>query len=796
VYDPAVSVLTDGRASTTPMDFLFTSPLVPWLIGGLVLYFGWNALAPRLKVSGLTAEGLRARMLGDGYAADKVDKDAAREKKAGNFLAAGRLYEEAGQLTPAVDVYLEGEEFMAAAFALEKIPGKADKAAEMFLKAGDYKKAAEIWAANGKAERAAPLFEERGNNLEAARLFAQAGRWEKAAALFVKSGYPLRAAEAYEKQGDFTRAAESYEKHYMENVTLSTSYSGGAPSSEMKNAWKAGQLYEKAGALDKAREIYLRGSFFKDAAGVEAKAGHFGRAAEYYLRAEDLTSAADAFEKGGDAVKAANYRGEVAFRAGRLAEAAAAFRKGQDYQRSAELFEQIGMLKEAGGAYEDANSFSAAGGVYTRAGLRDLAAACYEKAGEYETAAGFFEQLGHGARAAELYEKAGHTFKSGITAAASGQTKKAIGLLQRVPPSDENYLEATERLAELFVATGNNGLASERLQRVLEGKPVSGESLGLYYWLALAQEAGPTAPEAVRIYKRILSENYDFKDVVARLAAVESGRPLPPPELPPPPPPPPAPVAPAPAAAPAASGAVPAVPAAPAAPAPAAERFVLKEEIARGPLGRLHKGEDGTTHSAVAIRVLPASVPLPHGTVADLKAALAVAHPTLLRVLALIDVNGEKAVVTEFAQGPTLETILRERGKLNAGQTQAIGVALAHALATLHARGLVHGAIQPSNLMLVARALKVADLGLGRLHAAVAPASPYRLPGEGHDAAADVYAMGAVLHHLMTGAPPQPGLPPLPLPAPFDALVPRCLDARPGSRPRSSELVTVLTPKP
>ena len=770
------------------MDILFASPLVPWVIGAILLYFGWNMLAPRLRVPGLSAEGLRARMLGDGYAADKAEKEVAREKKAGNFLAAGRIYEEAGQLMPAVDVYLEGEEFMAAAFALEKIPGKWDKAAEMFLKAGDYKKAAEVWSANGKAERAAPLFEERGNNLEAARLYAQANRWEKAAGLFVKSGYPLRAAEAYEKQGDFTRAAESYEKHYMENVTLSTSYSGGAPSSEMKNAWKAGQLYEQAGSMDKAREIYLRGSFFKEAAAVEAKVGHFGRAAEYYLRAEDLASAADAFEKGGDAVKAANYRGEVAFRAGRLAEAAAAFRKGQDYQRSAELFEQIGMLKEAGGAYEDANSFSAAGGVYTRAGLTDSAAACYEKAGEYETAAGFFEKLGQGARAAELYEKAGHTFKSGITAAASGQTKKAIGLLQRVPPSDENYLEATERLSELFVATGNNGLAIERLQRVLEGKPVTADSLGLYYWLALAQEAGPTATEAVRIYKRILSENYDFKDVVSRVAAVESGRPLPPPELPPPPPPP----APAPVAVPGSAAA----PITPSAPAPAAPRFVLQEEIARGPLGILHKGEDGATRTPVAIRVLPASVPLPHGMVADLKAALAVSNPTLLRVLALIDVNGQKAVVTELAQGPTLEAILKERGKLNAGQTQAIGIALAHALATLHARGLVHGAIQPSNLMLVARALKVADLGLGRMHASLSPTSPYRAPGGGHDAAADVYAMGAVLHHLLTGAPPQPGLPPLPLVAPFDAIVPRCLDARPEARPKAAELVTVLTPKP
>ena len=233
------------------MDFLFNSPLVAWAIGLVALYFAWTTLAPRLNLR-LDKDALGARFLGDKYAADKVEKEVAREKKAGNFLAAGRLYEEAGMSQQAVDTFLSGEEWMAAAFALEKA-GRADKAAEMFLKAGDYKKAAEIWTQGGKAEKAAPLFEERGNNLESARLYALAQRWDKDAALFVKSGYPLKAAEAYEKQGDLIRAAESFERHYMENVTFSTSYSGGAPTSETRNAHRAVELYERAGAPEKAR---------------------------------------------------------------------------------------------------------------------------------------------------------------------------------------------------------------------------------------------------------------------------------------------------------------------------------------------------------------------------------------------------------------------------------------------------------------------------------------------------------------------------------------------------------------
>jgi len=731
------------------MDFLFNSPVVPWAIGLVALYIAWNTLAPRLNLR-LNKDALGDRFLGEKYAADKIEKQAAREKKAGNFLVAGRIYEEEGKFQEAIDTYVEGQEFMAAAFTLEKVPGKADKAAEMFLKAGDYKKAAEIWAQNGRADKAAPLFEEKGNNLEAARLYALAQRWDKAAALFVKSGYPLKAAEAYEKQGDLMKAAEFFERHFLENVTYSTSYSGGAPASETKNAKRAGDLYERAGSPEKAREIYLRGSFFKEAAAMSVRIGQFAKAAEYYLRAEDLGAAADAFEKAGDAVKAANYRGEVAFKAGKLPEAAAAFQKGQDYQRSAELFEQIGMLKEAGQAYEDANSFSAAAAVYTRAGLKDRAAFCYEKSGEYETAGMFYEEVGNGAKAAALYEKAGLTFKSGISAAKAGQTRKAIGLLQRVPASDEHYLEATEHLAEMFLESGNHALAVERLQRVLEGKPVAG-NVNLYYWLARGHEAAEPRT-AVQIYKRIQSEDFDCKDVGARVAFLESGVPLP-------------------------------------------ARFELKEEIGRGPLGAVHKGEDTVEKTTVAMRVLPAAA-APHleAVVADTKAATAVAHPGVVRVLAVCDVGGKTAIVTEYVKGASLAAPLKAGQKFTLAQALGIGRTVAQTLVALHARGIAHGSVQPSNVMSAGGAIKLADLGLGRLHRALVPTNPYSAPEGRVDAAADVFALGALLHHLVTGSTPRARAP-VPLPAPFDAIVPRCLDPRPEARPRADEVASLLSAK-
>ena len=146
------------------------------------------------------------------------------------------------------------------------------------------------------------------------------------------------------------------------------------------------------------------------------------------------------------------------------------------------------MHAEAAAAFEAGDSHAAAGSVYIRAGLPERAAEAYERAGEFETAARLFEQAGNQPRAMALYEKAGLTFKSGEAAAQAGDRDRAIALLQRVDPSDEHYGAATALLGQLFVESGRAGLAVERLQKAIGGKPVSNANLDLYYWLAAAHE--------------------------------------------------------------------------------------------------------------------------------------------------------------------------------------------------------------------------------------------------------------------------------------------------------------------
>jgi eukaryotic-like serine/threonine-protein kinase len=766
------------------LDFLLGNPYVPWLVGLLILLYLYRKFAGRvtLKVPGISMSGgdFLGKILGPGYAKGQIQRQAARLRKGGQFLGAGKLLEENGQANEAVQVYIEGAEFWAAASSLEKM-GKLEKSAEMYLQAGDYKKAAQVYTQSNKPAKAAALFQEKGNNLEAARLYGLASVWDKAADLYMKSGYPQRAAEAYEKLGELQKAAQAYEQHFMENVSYATTYSATATSADQKSALHAGRLYEKAGDLQHSLNAYMKGGYFKQAAAVCMNLKQYAKAAELFLRAEDPRSAAEAHEKGGDLPAAANLRGEVALKEGQVPQAADFFQQGKDYLRSAELFESVGMLSQAAGAYEAGESWAAAGNVYVRAGLKEKAAASYERAGDLETAARLYEEAGLGGRAIPLYERAGFTFKSGESAARSGDRAKAIALLQRVAANDENYGPATELLARMFIEEGRPGLAVERVQKVLGSQPVTPATLDLYYWLAVGLETAGKNSEALAIFRKVQSENLHYQDVGKRVARLEEGATVPP--LPPPP-------------LLGMEGTMPALPtsatagdagAAPAArpaeaPVPGrAPRFTAKEEIGRGPLGVVYRGEDSVDGRNVALRWLRPDLVGTDGlgrVGADLKAAAAVSHPNLVKILGLVDLQGQRYVVTEYVAGRSFAEALAGGHKMSVKQVHSLGRVLAQVLSVVHQKGLVHGSIQPSNLIVANGVVKLADLGLGRLAHAHGASPSYRAPENKLDVAGDLHALAGVLYHLLTGVHPrsQAQGAALPMPSTLATGVPEALD--------------------
>jgi len=133
--------------------------------------------------------------------------------------------------------------------------------------------------------------------------------------------------------------------------------------------------------------------------------------------------------------------------------------------------------------------------------------------------------------------------------------------------------------------------------------------------------------------------------------------------------------------------------------------------------------------------------------------------PYVVRLRAVVG----RVLVLDDAPGGSLAGLLARRGRLTAGEVVTVAAPLAAALASAHALGVVHGDLSPSSVLFTAAGMPLlADLGVARATGRPAggrTAADYADPavgaGRDPDAAADVWALAAVCHHLLAGMPPQ-----------------------------------------
>jgi serine/threonine-protein kinase len=180
--------------------------------------------------------------------------------------------------------------------------------------------------------------------------------------------------------------------------------------------------------------------------------------------------------------------------------------------------------------------------------------------------------------------------------------------------------------------------------------------------------------------------------------------------------------------------------------------------------------------------MIPAAILSPPGLMpslaADLKAASQISHPNLVKVIALMEWKGERCVVTEHVAGRNFAEAIASGRRLGFQQVHALGRIVAQVLGVVHGKGLVHGSVRPSNVMVASGVIKLADLGLGRLAQAHPTAPSYHAPEGGFSAADDLYSLSAVMYHLLTGTHPlsQPQGVGLPLPSQLAPGTPEALD--------------------
>lgn len=191
-------------------------------------------------------------------------------------------------------------------------------------------------------------------------------------------------------------------------------------------------------------------------------------------------------------------------------------------------------------------------------------------------------------------------------------------------------------------------------------------------------------------------------------------------------------------------------------------RYEAVRMIGEGATSQVWQGI-GPGDRPVAIKLYradPAASALAAGREAALNAQ--VDHPHLPAVLEVVTDGTQVALVTEFAGGGSLADLLGRRARLSAGEVLTVILPVAGALATAHERGVVHGDLSPANILFdVSGRPMLADLGAARaavetgLPVAATPGyvAPEVARGTTPDAAADLFALGAIALHCLTGRP-------------------------------------------
>ena len=141
-------------------------------------------------------------------------------------------------------------------------------------------------------------------------------------------------------------------------------------------------------------------------------------------------------------------------------------------------------------------------------------------------------------------------------------------------------------------------------------------------------------------------------------------------------------------------------------------------------------------------------------------------HPNIINVFEIIDAFSTRFIVMEKLYGRDLAAILDERGPYELSQTRDILSQVASALHYAHnhgEKGIVHRDIKPSNIVIDSYGnIKLTDFGIASpprdketsIQGTPSYLAPEIIRGDVFDGRADIYAMGVMAFHMLTGTLP------------------------------------------
>ena len=204
------------------------------------------------------------------------------------------------------------------------------------------------------------------------------------------------------------------------------------------------------------------------------------------------------------------------------------------------------------------------------------------------------------------------------------------------------------------------------------------------------------------------------------------------------------------------------------------QRYAIQDLIGEGGMGKIYSALDLNSQTKVAIKIMNTSDPsAKERFLIEARAMADIRHKNVIRIFAADEYKGRPYMVVEYLDGKDLKTYLRDNGPLNWEDTRRIMLQVCDGIGAAHAKGIMHRDLKPPNIFIVENEgreiVKVLDFGIAKFmdrqdgpHTATgmfAGTPQYAAPEQitkrdSMDHRVDIYALGIIMHNMLTGEVP------------------------------------------
>jgi serine/threonine-protein kinase len=206
--------------------------------------------------------------------------------------------------------------------------------------------------------------------------------------------------------------------------------------------------------------------------------------------------------------------------------------------------------------------------------------------------------------------------------------------------------------------------------------------------------------------------------------------------------------------------------------------YQLDQELGRGGMAVVYRATDLRLGRTVAVKVLAPELTrnevFRKRFAHESRVAASLDHPHIVPVFEAGEADGVLFIAMRYVHGRDLSGLLHRLGPLPPAQAVRIAAQVASALDAAHAHDLVHRDVKPGNVLVAEGTdadhpehVYLTDFGLtkrtlalsgftavGQFVGTLDYVAPEQISGRPVDGRCDVYALGCVLHEMLTGAPP------------------------------------------